>query len=111
MIRRLIILLLIVGCGTTEPETEYKICIVNAMSASTVQDGGTIYCYPQTPKTECDDLNENTTLTTLAYATFTNWNEAASCEEWCENNIFLACYECDGNNQPQECSEFTFTQP
>ena len=107
MIRRLIILLLIVGCGT-EPETEYKICIVNTMNAATVQDGGTIYCYPQTLKTECDDLNENTTL---AYATFTNWNEATSCEEWCENNNSLACYKCDGDNQHQKCSEFTFTLP
>ena len=70
MIRRLTILLLIVGCGT-EPETAYKICIVNKMNASTAQDGGFIYCYPQTLKTECDDLNWNTTI---AYGTFTYWD-------------------------------------
>jgi len=109
MKKLLIILLLILGCGT-EPENEYKICIVNTMSASTIQDGGFIYCYPQTLKTECDDLDWSTT-TDSAYATFTKWNETTSCEEMCENNNSLACYKCDRDIKPQECSEFTFTQP
>ena len=107
MIRRLIILLLIVGCEESDGN-EYKICKVNTMSAINAQDGGNIYCYPQTLKVECDVLNGETTL---AYGIISSWNEAASCQEMCDNNNSLACYECDGDNQPQECSEFTFTQP
>ena len=73
MIRRLIILLLIVGCGIFEPE---GICVLINTETNTNN------CYPQRPESQCKSDAEMSETIMLRY-----WGESYDCNEFCNSQI------------------------
>ena len=73
MIRRLIILLLFVGCGIFEPE---GICVLFNTETNTNN------CYPQRPEAQCKSDAGNSETIHLRY-----WGESYDCNEFCNSQI------------------------
>ena len=73
MIRRLIILLLIAGCGIFEAE---GICVLINTETNTNN------CYPQRPEAQCESDAGNSETIMLRY-----WGESYDCNEYCNRQI------------------------
>ena len=71
MIRRLIILLLIVGCGIFEPE---GICVLINTETNTNN------CYPQIPEDQCKSDAKMSKTIHIRY-----WGESPDCNEFCNS--------------------------
>ena len=74
MIRRLIILLLIVGCGVLQEEE--GICVRRNMETNSN------HCYPTTTESQCsDDVQNNESLILI------HWGQNYDCNEFCNSQI------------------------
>jgi len=73
MIHRLIILLLIVGCGEFEDE---GICVL------TYTETNSYICYPDISKSHCIADAENDESILIRY-----WGESSGCNEYCNNQL------------------------
>ena len=73
MIRRLIILLLFVGCGIFEPE---GICVLKYTETNLYK------CYPDTPESQCIADSDNNDSIIIRY-----WGESYDCDEYCNNQL------------------------
>ena len=71
MIRRLIILLLIVGCGIFEEE----ICVLKDDSSNKFD------CYPQTDESQCISNSQNKEFVLLYQG-----DKYEDCQDWCNKN-------------------------
>ena len=74
MIRRLIILLLIVGCGNIFPDE--GICVLKDM------EDNLYTCYPDTPESQCIADSDNNDSIIIRY-----WGESYDCNEFCNSQI------------------------
>ena len=75
MIRRLIILLLIVGCDNFFKE-EDGICVLKDM------EDNLYTCYPDTPESQCIADSDNNDSIIIRY-----WGESYDCNEFCNSQI------------------------
>ena len=73
MLRRLIILLLIVGCGEFDDE---GICVLKYTETNSY------ICYPETSESHCIADAENDESIIIRY-----WGESYDCEEYCNNQL------------------------
>ena len=74
MIRRLIILLLIVGCGIFEEEE--GICVIRNMETNSNN------CYPTTTESQCNaDVKNNESFIRI------HWGQNYDCDEFCNRQI------------------------
>ena len=73
MIRRLIILLLIVGCGIFEPEGT---CVLKYTETNLYK------CYPDTTESQCIGDSDNNDSIIIRY-----WGENYDCNEFCNSQI------------------------
>ena len=73
MIRRLLILLLIVGCRIFEPE---GICVLINTETNTNN------CYPQRPEAQCKSDAGNSETIMLKY-----WGNSYDCNEFCNSQM------------------------
>ena len=74
MIRRLIILLLIIGCDSLF-EVEGICVLINT-------ETNTNNCYPQRPESQCKSDAEMSETINLRY-----WGESSDCNEFCNSQI------------------------
>ena len=74
MIRRLIILLLIVGCDNFFQDE--GICVLKYTETNLYK------CYPDTPKSQCIADSDNNDSIIIRY-----WGESYDCDEYCNNKI------------------------
>ena len=74
MIRRLIILLLIVGCDNIFPDE--GICVLQDM------EDNLYTCYPDTPESQCIADSDNNDSIIIRY-----WGENYDCDEYCNNQL------------------------
>ena len=81
MIRRLIILLLIVGCGGIPCAITFScgdegICVLKYTETNLYK------CYPDTPKSQCISDSDNNDSIIIRY-----WGESYDCDEYCNNQL------------------------
>ena len=74
MIRRLIILLLIVGCDNFFQDE--GICVLKYTETNLYK------CYPDTPESQCIADADNNDSIIIRY-----WGESYDCDEYCNNKI------------------------
>ena len=74
MIRRLIILLLIVGCDNFFQDE--GICVLKYTETNLYK------CYPDTPKSQCIADSDNNDSIIIRY-----WGESYDCDEYCNNQL------------------------
>ena len=74
MIRRLIILLLIVGCDNFFQDE--GICVLKYMETNLYK------CYPDTPESQCIADSDNNDSIIIRY-----WGESYDCDEYCNNQL------------------------
>ena len=74
MIRRLIILLLIVGCDNFFQDE--GICVLKYTETNLYK------CYPDTPESQCIADSDNNDSIIIRY-----WGESYDCDEYCNNKL------------------------
>ena len=74
MIRRLIILLLIVGCDNFFQDE--GICVLKYTETNLYK------CYPDTPESQCISDSDNNDSIIIRY-----WGESYDCDEYCNNQL------------------------
>ena len=74
MIRRLIILLLIVGCDNFFQDE--GICVLKYTETNLYK------CYPDTPESQCIADSDNNDSIIIRY-----WGESYDCDEYCNNQL------------------------
>ena len=74
MIRRLIILLLIVGCDNFFQDE--GICVLKYTETNLYK------CYPDTPESQCIADSDNNDFIIIRY-----WGESYDCDEYCNNKL------------------------